>query len=322
MEQHPCGNTPRPTQEGGSLSTQSLARAFFLLALSVALSILVTAIQVSEAHAQDKSAELAEFDATCFSEQGEFEPTDGCYEYAESIGIEIDNLNKSADLGCTLEDMFEDYSCKGPSAPSSSNASEQAKSADTGCVTVDMTDPEVSGQDIDILTQQFGFDAKADNDDKLYSPECFEQGIVPFDFESMRNNPCYDVLGNSKGDVWVEYIGCPAPLVSEQAYTPLTQEGTPAPADWRSHVTRSSQLLSISRQRPLANRAARPGPQFPLRLRPWPTPSTAMATLVFQLGRLSPRVSEQRCTPRLPRWGASSLPKRRRRRPRARRSKG
>jgi hypothetical protein len=58
VEQHPCGNTPRPTQEGGSLSTQSLTWVLFLLALSVALSILVTAIQVSEAHAQDMSAEL------------------------------------------------------------------------------------------------------------------------------------------------------------------------------------------------------------------------------------------------------------------------
>jgi hypothetical protein len=51
-----------------------------------------------------------------------------------------------------------------------------------------MTDPQVSGQDIDILTKSYGFDAKADNDDKLYSPECFEQGIVDSDFESMRSN--------------------------------------------------------------------------------------------------------------------------------------
>ena len=55
-------NTPAATrlgttQEGGSLSTQSLARAFFLLALSVALSILVTAIQVSEAHAKASKVE-------------------------------------------------------------------------------------------------------------------------------------------------------------------------------------------------------------------------------------------------------------------------
>jgi hypothetical protein len=199
-----------------------------LLALAVALSILVTAIQVSEAHAHDMSAQLEEFSATCFDSAGEFEPTDGCYEYAESIGIEIDNLNESMDKGCVLSDLYEDYSCKGPSAPSSSSVSEQGNPADTGCVTVDMTDPEVSGQDIDILTQHYGFDAKADNDDQLYSPECFEQGIVPFDFKSMQNNPCYDVLGDSAGNVWVEYIGCPE--------VPVTQEGTYAPLNWRDHV--------------------------------------------------------------------------------------
>ena len=47
------------------------------------------------------------------------------YEYAESIGIEIDNLNESMDKGCVLSDLYEDYSCKGPSAPSSSSVSEQ-----------------------------------------------------------------------------------------------------------------------------------------------------------------------------------------------------
>ena len=125
-----CSNTPAATrlgttQEGGSLSTQSLARALFLLALSVALSILVTAIQVSEAHAQDMSAELEQFNSECFDSAGEFEPTDGCYEYAESIGIEIDNLNESMDKGCVLSDLYEDYSCKGPSASSSSSVSEQ-----------------------------------------------------------------------------------------------------------------------------------------------------------------------------------------------------
>ena len=191
------------------MSTQSLARALFLLALSGALGIRVTAIQVSEAHAQDMSAELEQFNSECFDSAGEFEPTDGCYEYAESIGIEIDNLNESMDKGCVLSDMYEDYSCKGPSAPSSSSVSEQEEVSEQGCVTVDMSAPEVSGQDIDILTKSYGFDAKADNDDKIYSPECFEQGIVPFDFESMRSNACYDVLGNSEGDVWVEYIGCP-----------------------------------------------------------------------------------------------------------------
>jgi hypothetical protein len=92
------------------------------------------------------------------------------------------------DKGCVLSELFEDYSCKGPSAPSSSSVSEQEEVSEQGCVAVDMTDPQVSGQDIDILTKSYGFDAKADNDDKLYSPECFEQGIVDSDFESMRSN--------------------------------------------------------------------------------------------------------------------------------------
>jgi hypothetical protein len=175
------------------------------------------------------SAELAEFDATCFSEQGEFEPTDGCYEYAESLGLEIDNINESMDKGCVLSDMYEDYSCKGVSAPSSSTVSEQSEVSEQGCVAVDMTDTSESGQDIDVLTQSFGFDAKADNDDKLYSPECFTSGQVEWDFDSMVNNPCYDVLSDASGsEYWVEYIGCPE--------VPVTQEGTYAPLNWRDHV--------------------------------------------------------------------------------------
>jgi hypothetical protein len=214
------------------------------LMLKAVLGVLVALIAVvlvsTNAHAQDMSAELEEFNATCFTEAGEFEPTDGCYEYAESLGLGIDNINESMDKGCVLSDLYEDYSCKGPSAPSSSSVSEQEEVSEQGCVAVDMTDPKVSGEGIDVLTKYFGFDTKADNDDQLYSPECFEQGIVPFDFESMRSNPCYDVLGNSEGDVWAEYIGCPSTAddgsVGEQSYTPLTQQGTPAPADWCSHV--------------------------------------------------------------------------------------
>ena len=207
------------------------------------------------------SAELEQFNSECFDSAGEFEPTDGCYEYAESIGIEIDNLNESMDKGCVLSDMYEDYSCKGPSAPSSSSVSEQEEVSEQGCVTVDMSAPEVSGQDIDVLTKSYGFDAKADNDDKLYSPQCFEQGIVPFDFESMRSNPCYDVLGNSEGDVWVEYIGCPS--VSEQAYTPLTQEGTPAPADWRSHVVPLKPAASYKSVSPSSKPSSSASPRRP-----------------------------------------------------------
>jgi hypothetical protein len=205
-------------------------RGFMLKALLGVLASLIVAVLVStNAYAQDMSAQLEEFNATCFTEQGEFEPTDGCYEYAESLGLEIENINESMDKGCVLSDLFEDYSCKGPSAPSSSSVSEQGNPADTGCVAVDMTDPEVSGQDIDILTKYFGFDARLDNDELLYSPECFEQGIVPFDFESMQNNPCYDVLSDSTGsEYWVEYLGCPD--------VPVTQQGTYAPLNWRDRV--------------------------------------------------------------------------------------
>ena len=96
--------------------------------LGVLASLIVAVVVSSNAHAQDISAELEQFSATCFTEQGEFEPTDGCYEYAESIGIEIDNINESMDKGRVLSDLYEDYSCKGPqgpSSPSSSSVSEQ-----------------------------------------------------------------------------------------------------------------------------------------------------------------------------------------------------
>ena len=188
------------------------------LMLKALLGVLVALIAVvlvsTNAHASeaDMSTQLEEFNAECFTD-GEFDATDGCVKSAEELGIELENIRESEQKGCTLSDMYEDYSCKGPQGPtssSSSSVSEQDKSADTGCVTVDMTDPEVSGQDIDVLTKSYGFDAKADNDDQLYSPQCIEQGIVPFDFESMQNNLCYDVLSDSSGsEYWVEYVGCP-----------------------------------------------------------------------------------------------------------------
>jgi hypothetical protein len=112
-------HTPRRGTQWGSL--MFLAK----LVLSVLASLIVAVVVSSNAHAQDISAELEQFNATCFTEQGEFEPTDGCYEYAESIGIEIDNLNESMDKGCVLSDLYEDYSCTGPSAPSQSSVSEQ-----------------------------------------------------------------------------------------------------------------------------------------------------------------------------------------------------
>jgi hypothetical protein len=115
----------------------------------------------------------------------------------------------------------------------------------------------------------------------LYSPECFTSGQVEWDFDSMVNNPCYDVLSDASGSTyWVEYIGCPQvseqnsasqeffprPIGADQEenlaesiakgcapsdlfedlsckgpkagypYRPVTQQGTLAPIDWRSHV--------------------------------------------------------------------------------------
>ncbi len=93
--------------------------------LGVLASLIVAVVVSTNAHAQDMSAKLEQFNATCFTEQGELEPTDGCYEYAESLGLEIENINESMDKGCVLSDLYEDYSCKGPSAPSSSSVSEQ-----------------------------------------------------------------------------------------------------------------------------------------------------------------------------------------------------
>ena len=77
--------------------------------------------QVSEAAAQDMSAELQQFEQVCFDEAGEWLATDGCIKSAESLGIELENINESMDAGCVLSDLYEDYSCKGPSAPSSSS---------------------------------------------------------------------------------------------------------------------------------------------------------------------------------------------------------
>jgi len=95
------------------VSTSMLARAFVLLALSVALAVMVSVVSATEARAQDMSAELEEYNAVCFDEAGEWLKSDGCIRSAESLGIEIDNLLESERKGCVLSEMFEDYSCKG-----------------------------------------------------------------------------------------------------------------------------------------------------------------------------------------------------------------
>jgi hypothetical protein len=86
--------------------------------------MLVTTIQVSEAHAQDMSAQLEQFNAECFDSAGEVLGTDGCFEWAEQ-NIELENQLESIEKGCVLTDMYEDYSCKGPQGPSSPTSTEQ-----------------------------------------------------------------------------------------------------------------------------------------------------------------------------------------------------
>jgi len=127
------------------VSTESIAKAFLLLTLSVTLAVMVSVVSATEAHAQDMSAEFEQFNAECFdSSTGEFLGTDGCYEWAEEH-MELENLLESIEKGCVLSDMYEDYSCKGPSAPSHPTVSEQGATSFAtedvkGCFTVDSND--------------------------------------------------------------------------------------------------------------------------------------------------------------------------------------
>ena len=84
---------------------------------------LVAMVQTSDAHASsatDMSTQLDEYNAVCFDEAGEWLATDGCIKAAEALRIELENIIESDAKGCTLGDLFEDYSCKGPQGPSSS----------------------------------------------------------------------------------------------------------------------------------------------------------------------------------------------------------
>jgi hypothetical protein len=105
-----------------------MAAAVYLKTLLVAIATLTAAfIYATPAQA----ATVEEFEAVCFDEAGEFYGTDACWQAYEEMGGEVDNLTESIARGCVLEDMFEDYSCKGPSAPSPSSSSE----AEQGSVT-------------------------------------------------------------------------------------------------------------------------------------------------------------------------------------------
>jgi len=223
-----------------------VARAALLLALSAAVAVMVSVVSATEAYAQDMSAQLEEFNSECFDSAGEFEPTDGCYEYAESLGLEIDNINESMDKGCVLSDMYEDYSCKGPSAPSSSSVSEQgATSIATedvkGCFTVDSNDLDTVGKQVFTLVGLHG--DPSDSAEQLYSPDCFNgKAVSELDsrlVDALRSDPCYDVVSEERAidAAHVEYVGCPEQdSVDDRAYRPITQQGTLAPEDWREHL--------------------------------------------------------------------------------------
>jgi len=99
--------------------------AVYTRVLLAAIAALTAALMYSSpaaaSFASDMTAELEQFNAVCFDEAGEFLGTDGCYKSAESLSIELENINESMDKGCVLSDLYEDYSCKGPSSPSSSS---------------------------------------------------------------------------------------------------------------------------------------------------------------------------------------------------------
>ena len=55
------------------------------------------------------------------------------------------------------------------------------------------------------------------------------------------------MVGTSWEDAAIEYIGCPEQdSVDDEAYRPITQQGTLAPADWRDHVTPVKPATKVS----------------------------------------------------------------------------
>src|SRR5919112_748832 len=113
-EEYPTPHTYPPLPPRWGLMLKAL--------LGVLASLIVALVVSSNAHAQDMSAELEEFNAECFDSGGEFLGTDGCFEWSEQH-IELENLLESIEKGCTLSDLYEDYSCKGPQGPSSPSSS-------------------------------------------------------------------------------------------------------------------------------------------------------------------------------------------------------
>jgi hypothetical protein len=88
-----------------------------------------------------------------------------------------DNILESEGKGGTLDDMYEDYSCKGPSAPSSPSAPTVSEQDEGVCYTVnldnaDLDDPVTRAARDDLLAQGYKGDPN-DSYEMLYSPECF-----------------------------------------------------------------------------------------------------------------------------------------------------
>jgi hypothetical protein len=163
-----------------------MVSAVYLRTLVVAIAALTALLVVppTPAHATPTSppgvSEIEAFETECFDESGEFEGTGGCFKWAEE-NIEIDNLLESIQLGCSLNDMYEDYSCRGPSSPSSSLAYE-SEAAD--CFVVDLS--SLSEQEV-IALQSLGFYGLIDGE--LRSPQCADGefiGAFPDDVAQAR----------------------------------------------------------------------------------------------------------------------------------------
>ena len=108
-------------------------------------------------------------------------------------------------------------------------------------VTVSDTE-QVSEQEVAALQLLGFYSIPGDGAEQLYAPQCADGefiGAFPdTTAQFIRSSECFDVIGESLEDAVVEYIGCPEQdSVDDEAYRPITQEGTLAPPDWREHVT-------------------------------------------------------------------------------------
>jgi hypothetical protein len=213
-----------------------VARAALLLALSVALSILVTAVQVSEAHASEQG---------CYVEDGSWiENCDTYFQPAPSTSDDgwliltwtkgtrdvcadyVAASDKSAAQALADSYIAQGYAstpvhytdtlytktpaCSGGSSTpvylSQQGNPAELRSDDTqdvrGCFTVDVSDPvEVTQQEFVVLTR-LGFHGNpADKAEQLYSPDCFNgKEVWELDdtlVQQLREDPCYDVVGDT-----------------------------------------------------------------------------------------------------------------------------